>query len=290
MLQPLHHFHGPSLDLLQNVHGQPSMGTPVVFHQYWAEGKNDPPQPPAPSLAEDTAQHKEPARAHFHPLLCLWLLRSLCRAASQLVIPSLSCAWGCSSLGSGLWHLPLLSFMRFLPAHFSSLSSFLWMADLPCSSSTAPASQANHVSVLVLRKTHSLKPHPEKNTKPRKQTKPTNQPTPLHTSQYCVLPVNTYLEGKPLNEMDYIQKLPRVHDTSNLTPSPEDGWRPSIATTSNEWEYVLKQHQSADHWLCLCHALISWESVQLGQGAASTSVWALCPLLASWWRSSVGLC
>lgn len=122
------------------------------------------------STIQETCQGRIPP-----PALSVVPQVSLCRAVSQLVIPSLSCALGCSSLGSGLWHLPLLSFVRVLSAHFSSLSSSLWMVDLPCINCSSTSGKPCICA-------HSQK-NSQSETRPwekywtQKQTKPTNKPT-----------------------------------------------------------------------------------------------------------------
>ncbi|KAK4825450.1 hypothetical protein QYF61_027605 [Mycteria americana] len=59
------------------------------------------------------------------------------------------CIGACtSSLGAGLLHFPLLNFMRFLSAHFSSLSRSLWMAVRPSGVSDTPPSFVSSANLL----------------------------------------------------------------------------------------------------------------------------------------------
>lgn len=74
--------------------------------------------------------------------------------ALQLVDPT---AWhlGLFLSRGRTWHFPLLSFMRFLPAHFSSLSRSLWMTAQTSGETDSPPSFVSSANLL---RVHSVPP------------------------------------------------------------------------------------------------------------------------------------
>lgn len=114
----------------------------VWSHQCWIEGKDHLSQPAgkrSPNIAQDTAAFT--ARTHCWLMFNLVTPRSFsAKLLSSQVVPSMS--WCLGLLLPRCWTLqfPLLNFMRFLSAHFSSLSRSFWMAAKPYSLWTTPSS------------------------------------------------------------------------------------------------------------------------------------------------------
>ncbi|KAK4827388.1 hypothetical protein QYF61_017793 [Mycteria americana] len=151
VFQPLDHFRGPSLDLLQQLHVLLVLMTPeldavlqVRSHQSGVEGQNHLPRS-AGHASFDAAQDT------------VGLLGCECTLLAHVRFSSISTP---KSFSAGLLsitsspslcrtlHLALLNLTRFTQAHFSSLSRSLWMTPCPSGMSAAPLSFVSSADLL----------------------------------------------------------------------------------------------------------------------------------------------
>jgi len=113
--------------------GSPKLDTAlqVWHHQCGAEGKDHYSQAAGNTparAAQDTISlicSKDILVAYVQLGVCQVLF---CKAALQVVDPSVYWCMGLLLLRCRTWYFPLWNLMRFLSAHFSSLSRSLWMA------------------------------------------------------------------------------------------------------------------------------------------------------------------
>lgn len=140
--QSRHHHGRPLMDSLQYVHVPLLLGSPALDrvlqvwpHQCRVEGKDHLPWPAGNTLAN---------AAEYTIIFLCWLMFSLVfpRTSKALLakllsirawwLPACTVDWSCSFPGAWLrTSFSLLSFMRLLSAHFSSLLRPLWMAAWP---------------------------------------------------------------------------------------------------------------------------------------------------------------
>lgn len=93
--------------------------------------------------------------------------------------------------------------------------------------------QANCVFVLIPGKKS------QSETKPWEKNKANEKNPTTHLPHLCITWKD--IAGRKVSVWEgYIQKLPHVPDASNPVPSPEDLSRPSIVSTSKQWEGMLK--------------------------------------------------
>ncbi|KAK4823325.1 LOW QUALITY PROTEIN: hypothetical protein QYF61_000927 [Mycteria americana] len=149
VLQPLDHFCGPPLDLLQQLHvllvlRAPELDTvlQVRSHQSRAEAQNHLPRP-AGHTSFDAAQDtvgllgcERTLRTHVQLFIHQYPQVLFRRAALNHIIPQPVLKPRITPTQVTL-HLASLNLMRFTQAHFSSLSKSLWMTSHPSGVSTA---------------------------------------------------------------------------------------------------------------------------------------------------------